>query len=76
MPSLHVLLDQVDIAFDDERAVAWAGLLLPATLAERLGSSPRGRRGGCLVSPNLARQHAADLRRTRFAETASSWLSH
>jgi hypothetical protein len=37
MPSSHVLLDQVDIAFDDERAVAAAGLLLPATLAERLG---------------------------------------
>jgi len=37
MPSSHVLLDQVDIAFDDERAVAGAGLLLPATLAERLG---------------------------------------
>jgi len=30
-------LDQVDIAFDDPRAVAHAGLLLPATLAERLG---------------------------------------
>jgi len=30
-------LDQVDIAFDDPRAVASAGLLLPATLAERLG---------------------------------------
>jgi Transposase DDE domain group 1 len=37
MPSSHVLLDQVDIAFDDPRAVAHAGLLLPATLAERLG---------------------------------------
>jgi Transposase DDE domain group 1 len=37
MASSHVLLDQVDIAFDDERAVASAGLLLPATLAERLG---------------------------------------
>jgi hypothetical protein len=37
MPSSHVLLDQVDIAFDDKRAVASAGLLLPATLAERLG---------------------------------------
>ena len=37
MPSSHVVLDQVDIAFDDERAVASAGLLLPATLAERLG---------------------------------------
>jgi hypothetical protein len=31
------VLDQVDITFDDPRAVAHAGLLLPATLAERLG---------------------------------------
>ena len=31
------MLDQVDIAFDDEHAVASAGLLLPTTLAERLG---------------------------------------
>jgi hypothetical protein len=30
----------------------------------------------CPVSPNLARQHAADLRRTRFAETPFGWLSH
>jgi hypothetical protein len=37
MRSSHVVLDEVDIAFDDERAVASAGLLLPATLAERLG---------------------------------------
>jgi hypothetical protein len=37
MPSSHVVLDQVDVAFDDQRAVASAGLLLPATLAERLG---------------------------------------
>jgi hypothetical protein len=37
MPSSHVALDQVDIAFDDEHAVASAGLLLPATLAARLG---------------------------------------
>jgi hypothetical protein len=37
MRSSHVLLDQVDIAFDDQHAVASAGLLLPATLAERLG---------------------------------------
>jgi Transposase DDE domain group 1 len=37
MPSSHVVLDQVEIAFDDQRAVASAGLLLPATLAERLG---------------------------------------
>jgi hypothetical protein len=33
----HVVLDQVDVAFNDERSVAGAGLLLPATLAERLG---------------------------------------
>src|SRR4030095_4679492 len=37
MPSSHVVLDQVDITFDDQRSVAGAGLLLPATLAERLG---------------------------------------
>src|SRR5829696_116270 len=37
MRSSHVVLDQVDAAFDDEHAVANAGLLLPATLAERLG---------------------------------------
>jgi hypothetical protein len=37
MPSSHVVLDQVEIAFDDQRSVASAGLLLPATLAERLG---------------------------------------
>jgi hypothetical protein len=33
---LHTL-DQLDIAFDDTHAIANAGLLLPATLAERLG---------------------------------------
>jgi hypothetical protein len=31
------VLDQVEIAFDDQRAVASAGLLLPATLAEQPG---------------------------------------
>jgi hypothetical protein len=30
-------LDQLDVCFDDTHAVANAGLLLPATLAERLG---------------------------------------
>jgi Transposase DDE domain group 1 len=37
MPSVQVVLDQLETAFDDQRAVASAGLLLPATLAERLG---------------------------------------
>lgn len=36
MQSFHTL-DQLDIAFDDTHAIANAGLLLPATLAERLG---------------------------------------
>jgi hypothetical protein len=36
MQSSHTL-DQLDICFDDTHAVAGAGLLLPATLAERLG---------------------------------------
>jgi hypothetical protein len=35
MRSSHVVLDQVDITFDVPRAIAHAGLLLPATLAER-----------------------------------------
>ena len=39
MRSSHVVLDQVDVVFDDQRAVASAGLLLAATLAERLGLS-------------------------------------
>ena len=38
MRSSQVVLDRVDVAFDDERAVVNAGLL-PATLVERLGSS-------------------------------------
>jgi hypothetical protein len=36
MPSSHTL-DQLDIAFDDTHAVANAGLLLAATLTQRLG---------------------------------------
>jgi hypothetical protein len=36
MGSSHTL-DQLGICFDDTHAVANAGLLLPATLAERLG---------------------------------------
>ena len=36
MGSSHTL-DQLDSCFDDTHAVANAGLLLPATLAERLG---------------------------------------
>src|SRR6266545_4279469 len=36
MASSHTL-DQLDICFDDTHAVANAGLLLPATLAQRLG---------------------------------------
>jgi hypothetical protein len=39
-----VVLDQVDVAFDDEQAVAWARLLRPATLAERLGSQAQALR--------------------------------
>jgi hypothetical protein len=37
MPSVQVVPDQLEIAFHDQRAVASAGRLLPATLAERLG---------------------------------------
>ena len=31
--------DRIQIAFDDHRLVANAGLILPVTLAQRLGSS-------------------------------------
>ena len=39
MPASHATpaLDHLQVAFDDPHAVASAGLLLPATLAERLG---------------------------------------
>jgi hypothetical protein len=39
MPASHATpdLDQLDVCFDDRHAVASAGLLLPATLADRLG---------------------------------------
>ena len=33
----HYDLDRIDVAFDDHRLVADAGLLLPATLARHLG---------------------------------------
>ena len=36
MRSSHSL-DRVDVTFDDDRLVADAGLLLPATLAQHLG---------------------------------------
>jgi hypothetical protein len=35
-------LDRLDIAFDDTHAIANAGLLLPATPAERLGIEQAG----------------------------------
>jgi len=36
MRSSHSL-DRLDVTFDDEHAVADAGLMLPATLAQHLG---------------------------------------
>ena len=36
MASSHIL-DRLDTCFDDTHAIANAGLLLPATLAQRLG---------------------------------------
>lgn len=37
MPSSSHSLDRVSVTFDDDRAVADAGLILPATLGQRLG---------------------------------------
>jgi hypothetical protein len=50
------------------------GLLAPAGDVVRTRLSEI--RAWCPVSPKLARQRVADLRRIRLAETASSWLSH
>ena len=36
MPSLHSL-DRIGVIFDDERLVANAGLIVPASLAQHLG---------------------------------------
>ena len=59
--------DQLDICFDDTHAIADAGLLLAATLAERLSMEPcrtsrYGRHGswpGSLVNPSGALSLAA-----------------
>lgn len=37
MPDSAAVLDHLDVVFDDDHAVADAGLVLPATLAQRLG---------------------------------------
>ena len=37
MPSSSQVLDRIDVTFDHDQAVADAGLLLPATVAARLG---------------------------------------
>ena len=58
MRSSHSL-DRLDTAFDDDRLVADAGLLLPATLAQHLGlraareRAPRPRRASP-VTPTAA----------------------
>ena len=36
MPSSSHILDRLDVSFDDDHAVADAGLVLPATLLEHL----------------------------------------
>src|ERR671910_86691 len=68
MRSSHVVLDQVEITFDDPRAVAHAGLLLPATLAERLGIEQAtdrlvdldDRTGAALPTPRRSPTHSRD----------------
>ena len=73
MRSSHVVLDQVDITFDVPRAVAHAGLLLPATLAERLGIEETtdqlvdlGDRTGGAPRPQAAHAGACHGRRWRL----------
>lgn len=43
--------ESTGVAFDDERAVANAGVMLPALLAQRLGSRPWS--GRCSISGSV-----------------------
>ena len=64
MRSSHSL-DRLDTAFDDDRLVADAGLLLPATLAHHLGLQRAGRapsRPRCGARPGARRRQAPDAR--------------
>ena len=47
--------DRIDIAFDDDRLVADAGLLLPATLAQHLGLQA-GRSSPTVASTSVTRR--------------------
>jgi hypothetical protein len=49
--------DRVRVVFDDRRAVAAAGVVLPATPAARLGSR-RVDRGGCGIGSPVPRRAA------------------
>ena len=52
--------DRIRIAFDDRRLVANAGLLLPATLARRLGRRPDWSTTiSTLAAPRAGRTRAA-----------------
>jgi hypothetical protein len=55
LSSSHTL-DRLGVAFDDPQAVANAGLLLPATLAQHLGLKE-------LVDDHSAKRAAAELTR-------------
>ncbi len=53
-------LDGTRVCFDDERAVSDAGVLLVATLAERLGIEALRRMGcGCVVTGRALRTPGA-----------------
>ena len=59
--------DRIQIAFDDHRLVANAGLLLPVTLAHHLGLSQLG-----AGAPGSGRPLAADLLQTPQQELAEA----
>ena len=62
---------------DAEAAVSDLPRLFEALITEAVVEPiVTGLGGHCPVSLDLVRAHLGDLWRSRFAETASSWLSH
>ena len=70
--------DRIDIAFDDDRLVDHAGLLLPATLAGRLGLRELADAYldlGDAVGPGERRRQAADPWSPRRSPAATASLT-
>jgi hypothetical protein len=67
MQSSHTL-EQLDICFDDTHAIANAGLLLPATLAERLSMEQTADEFLLVMADQEGKDDGASLSRASAAE--------